>query len=207
VLIIAAGVSAAGAMPCAAEPLASRDSEVRAGTEAATPIGWTDFCRRYYGECDGRELKAVDIRWTDKAWNDLQAVNDMVNQAIAPMSDLAHWNVQEKWDYPSDGRGDCEDYVLLKRKLLIAHGYPRQALLITVVYRPEDEEGHAVLMAKTDRGDLILDNRRPGILHWSDTGYHFIKRQSQESESRWILLDSPAPAPVAVSAPAEENSH
>jgi len=33
--------------------------------------------------------------------------------------------------------GDCEDYVLLKRKMLIDAGWPREALLITGGARQE----------------------------------------------------------------------
>ena len=85
-------------------------------------------------------------------------------------------------------------------KILMTHGYPRQALLIAVVYRPDDKEGHAVLMVKTDAGDLVLDNRRDMILQWNDTGYEFLKRQSQENQNRWVRLGNPVSAPPAVSA-------
>jgi predicted transglutaminase-like cysteine proteinase len=34
----------------------------------------------------------------------------------------------EKWSYPDDGYGDYEDYVLLKRRMLIQAGWPREAL-------------------------------------------------------------------------------
>ena len=71
---------------------------------------------------------------------------------------MEHWGVVERWNYPDDGYGDCEDYVLLKRKLLMQAGWPREALLITVV-RDKKGDGHAVLTVKTDRGEYILDNQ------------------------------------------------
>ena len=37
-------------------------------------------------------------------------------------------------------------------------GWPRQALLITVV-RDKKGDGHAVLTVKTDKGEFILDNQ------------------------------------------------
>ena len=61
------------------------------------------------------------------------------------MSDRDHWGVADRWDYPDDGAGDCEDIQLLKRKLLSAAGLPRRALRMTVVY-DEHQTGHAVLM-------------------------------------------------------------
>ncbi|WP_164255819.1 transglutaminase-like cysteine peptidase, partial [Stenotrophomonas maltophilia] len=85
--------------------------------------------------------------------------------------------IRNWWTYPDDGKGNCNDYVLLKRKLLIEAGWPKSALSMTVV-RTAEGEGHLVLMVQTDRGDLILDNMREGILVWNRTGYEFIKRQA-----------------------------
>jgi predicted transglutaminase-like cysteine proteinase len=48
-------------------------------------------------------------------------------------------------------------------------------------------EGHAVLTIRTDRGDYILDNKTSAILPWDQTGYVFVKRESQESTS-WVAL-------------------
>jgi predicted transglutaminase-like cysteine proteinase len=187
-------------LPAAAVQIQPVAGELAAGAETIAPIGWTDFCQRYRKECDVRDLLAAEIVLTSERWKELRSTNDLVNRMIEPVSDFMHWRLPERWDYPSDSKGDCEDYVLLKRRLLLERGYPRQALLITVVYKPEDEEGHAVLMVKTDAGDLILDNRRDNILHWNNTGYEFMKRQSQENPNRWVRLGSPVSAPVAVSA-------
>ncbi len=81
------------------------------------------------------------------------------------------------------GKGDCEDYVLLKRRMLMQAGWPREALLITVV-RDKKGDGHAVLTVKTDKGDFILDNQAENVLLWSETGYRFVKRQSQSDPER-----------------------
>ena len=85
-------------------------------------------------------------------------VNAWVNQNIQPVTDLEHWGVVERWNYPDDGKGDCEDYVLLKRRMLMQAGWPREALLITVV-RDKKGDGHAVLTVKTNHGEFILDNQ------------------------------------------------
>src|SRR5258708_35208913 len=104
------------------------------------------------------------------------------------MTDMDHWGVIERWSYPDDGYGDCEDYVLLKRRMLMEAGWPRQALLITVV-RDLKGDGHAVLSVVTDRGDYALDNQADDVKPWFATGYTFIKRQSQIDQNRWVLLD------------------
>ena len=82
---------------------------------------------------------------------------------VEPLTDLEHWGVVERWNYPDDGKGDCEDYVLLKRRMLMQAGWPREALLITVV-RDKKGDGHAVLTVKTNRGEFVLDNQVGEIL-------------------------------------------
>ena len=56
-----------------------------------------------------------------------------------------------------NGAGDCEDYVLEKRRELMHKGLSASDLLITVVRKP-DGEGHAMLTVRTDKGDFVLDN-------------------------------------------------
>jgi predicted transglutaminase-like cysteine proteinase len=164
---------------------------------ARAPIGWVEFCASNPGECATIPSAPRDVVLTAKAFKDLASVNRYVNESIKPMTDLKHWGTIEKWSYPDDGYGDCEDYVLLKRRLLIRAGWPREALLITVV-RDRKDEGHAVLTVKTDRGEFILDNQADGILPWFETGYRFVKRQSQKDPNVWVSLGDPRPAPATV---------
>ncbi len=163
------------------------------GPAARAPIGWTEFCAEYAPECDTKAADARDVALTTKAWKELVRINNRVNDTIKPMTDLEHWGVAERWSYPDDGYGDCEDYVLFKRRLLMQAGWPRQALLITVV-RDKQGDGHAVLTVKTDRGEFILDNQNEAVLLWSETGYRFVKRQSQNDPNLWVALGDPRPA-------------
>ncbi len=161
------------------------------GADALPPIGWVQFCQDYRNDerapCSGPVLPARDAVLDEKNWKELVRINAQVNREIDPVTDLEHWGVPEHWDYPDDKRGDCEDYVIEKRDRLLKAGWPRQALLITVV-RDRRGDGHAVLTVKTDRGDMILDNQVNKILPWSETGYKYIKRQSQENPNRWVSL-------------------
>ncbi|HMK31147.1 MAG TPA: transglutaminase-like cysteine peptidase, partial [Terriglobales bacterium] len=70
---------------------------------------------------------------------------------------------------------------------------------ITVV-RDRKDEGHAVLTVKTDLGEFILDNQAEEILPWTQTGYRFVKRQSQSDPNVWVALGEPRVAPATVSA-------
>jgi predicted transglutaminase-like cysteine proteinase len=150
------------------------------------PVGFVKFCVSNPGECKnvGRRVQRLDL--TPVVWNALFKVNADVNTAIAPVSDEDNYGVPELWTYPVSA-GDCEDYLLLKKRDLEKMGFDAGALLITVVL-DEKNEGHAVLTVTTDRGDYVLDNRRNDILLWTDTGYTFLKRQSQQDPRAWVAL-------------------
>jgi predicted transglutaminase-like cysteine proteinase len=158
------------------------------------------FCEDRPQECTVQASTPRDVVLSAKAWKDLVHVNKWVNDSIKPMTDLEHWGVVEKWSYPDDGYGDCEDYVLLKRRMLMEAGWPREALLITVV-RDTHGEGHAILTVKTDKGDYVLDNQAEQIVLWSDTGYRFVKRQSQADPNIWVSLGDSRPAALTASSP------
>jgi len=131
-----------------------------------------------------------------KSWRDLQVVNGSVNRDIVAVSDEDHYGRDEYWAYPEDGKGDCEDIVLLKRRTLMQLGYPIQALLITVVADAKGA-GHAVLTVRTDQGEFILDNLKNKVLPARQTGYRFVKRQSQRNPNVWERLGTDSSAPVA----------
>jgi predicted transglutaminase-like cysteine proteinase len=152
------------------------------------PIGYLDFCRHFPDQCrtsGGGEAEAL----TDLRWRDLQEVNTFVNRIVVPATDLDFYSQDEVWTLP-ETYGDCEDYVLLKRKWLIERGWPSGALLITVVF-DEFGDGHAVLLARTSHGDLVLDNKTDAILPWYDTAYRYVKRQSTADPNRWVSLGDP----------------
>ena len=116
------------------------------------------------------------------------------------MTNLAHWGTTlDHWDYPTDGKGDCKVYALYKRKLLIEAGFPRQALLMTVV-RDLEGQGHAILTVKTDRGEFVLDNLTDDIRPWDATGYTYLKRQAQDDPNVWLDLGGVRGAPSVASA-------
>lgn len=157
-------------------------------TDGATnpPVGHYEFCRSQPQECRSNAGSAAPAALTRDGWKKILEVNYDVNQAVTPMTDREIYGVEERWTYP-DKVGDCEDYVLLKRKLLMQAGFSPSDLLITVVLQPNGE-GHAVLTVRTDRGDFVLDNMRNKVLLWSETEYTYLKRQSNENAGRWVKL-------------------
>lgn len=200
-LLASTGGAAAGERLAYGGPanLHERPAYIAVGEATRAPIGWVEFCIRYKPECDTKPSAARDVVLTPKAWSDMVKVNAWANDNITPVTDLEHWGVVEQWDYPDDGKGDCEDYVLLKRRMLMQAGWPREALLITVV-RDKKGDGHAVLTVKTNKGEFILDNQESEIVSWNKTGYRFVKRQSQSDPNVWVALGEPQGSPATVSA-------
>jgi predicted transglutaminase-like cysteine proteinase len=179
-----------GGAPALAQTLASLPAPTQTldRTGSARPVAaWSNFCERYPAECAIDVSEPAVLTLTPEVWRAIMSVNRGVNKRIKPMTDLKHWGVVDKWDFPDDGYGDCEDYQLLKRKLLVEHGLSRRAMRMTVVI-DEQGEGHAVLMVRTDRGDFILDNKRMSVLPWQQTGYVFVKREGHDSLA-WISLN------------------
>ncbi len=161
------------------------------GGDTSVPYGWVDFCGRQPQECNQPVLEAVDVNLTSETWQILDKINKHVNHTIEPLSNFAHWGTMlDHWDYPTDGKGDCKIYALYKRKLLMQVGLPRQALLMTIV-RDLNGEGHTILTVKTNKGEFTLDNLTDEIRPWDATGYHFLKRQSQENPNVWVAIRQP----------------
>jgi predicted transglutaminase-like cysteine proteinase len=163
------------------------------------PMGYVTFCQIHKLDCRPKGPFADRIQLTRSRLSELKQVNDQVNTTVVPMTDLEHYGKIDWWTYPVDGKGDCEDYVLEKRRRLMALGWPESTLLITVV-RDEDNEGHAILTVRTNEGDVILDNKRRDITRWADTPYVFVKEQSQRNPLLWVSLVPPDSAPQPVTA-------
>lgn len=153
------------------------------------PIGHYVYCKQYKSDCRIKTQNTSAPKLTKKRWKDLVDVNAFSNNTIAPYTDYEIYNQEEVWAYPKS-YGDCEDYVLMKRHMLMERGWPPSSLLITVVLQPNGE-GHAVLTVRTTKGDYILDNLDSKIKRWDQTPYTYLKRQSETHSGRWKdILDN-----------------
>jgi predicted transglutaminase-like cysteine proteinase len=169
------------------------------------PIGFVKFCARNPNSCKpgSATIFTSRLEMTPEMWDRAFGINAEVNAEIAPVSDQELYGETERWTYPIDA-GDCEDYVLLKKRRLMALGFAPETLLITVVL-DEKREGHAVLTLATNAGDFILDNRRNDILRWNDVRYTYLKRQSDSDPLAWVALSKPNPAGNIVSTRSQED--
>lgn len=158
------------------------------GSVTSQPIGHYEFCRAQKDECAVRTKLQQAPRLTPHGWTMVQVINSDVNKAIIPMTDREIFGREEVWAYPTEV-GDCEDFVLLKRRKLMEAGFSPADLLITVVRKP-DGEGHAVLTLRTSQGDYILDNLVDDVKLWTDTPYTYLKRQASFDTGRWVTIEN-----------------
>lgn len=153
------------------------------------PIGHYELCKRLPEECAIRSTDQTPLNLSKQLLRRLEELTVSVNQAVKPMSDIDIYGKDEYWAYP-DKLGDCEDYVLLKRRVLMQEGISPSNLLITVL-RKLDGEGHAVLTVRTNQGDFVLDNLSDDVTPWDETDYIYLKRQATNHTGHWVtILDS-----------------
>lgn len=154
---------------------------------AEAPYGFVDFCLRDRADCQGGTDRPERIVLTPSRFAELKAVNAMVNR-LPQVTDEENYHQKEYWTYPGAKGGDCEDLALEKRRILIGYGWPVSSLLLATVAQ-SNGEGHAVLLAETDRGEFVLDNLTPAILAWDATPYKWRKRQSPFRPYAWSSVD------------------
>ncbi|WP_412050852.1 transglutaminase-like cysteine peptidase [Hoeflea sp. Naph1] len=161
---------------------------MQTGRVTSQPIGHYEFCKLHASECKPVKGSGAAPKVTDYGWEVVEEINRAVNFSVMPKTDLELFGKEEVWAYP-DIAGDCEDYVLLKRYMLMERGFSAADLLITVVRKP-DGEGHAVLTLRTSEGDFVLDNLEDRIKNWHDTPYRYLKRQASNNSGRWVTIEN-----------------
>ena len=152
------------------------------------PIGYYEYCQRYRAQCE-RPADSGMIELTEERWQAMLTANWIANSSVAPKTDDEIFGVEERWEYPKEA-GDCEDYVLLKRKLLVEQGFPLGSLRITVGL-DAGGGGHAVLTVVTDLGDFVLDNVEQEIKPWDQAEIQYLKWQSGTDPNVWVSLVDP----------------
>lgn len=187
--IRALAVALAATLGCTASALAGQINFANAAFapvsgQTSVPIGHHEFCKLHGSECGAFDRVVDAVALDEGRWQQLVDINNAFNRDIVPVTDLDFYQVDEHWTYPA-GYGDCEDFVLAKRRQLIEAGWEPSTLLMAVV-RERNGNGHAVLMVRTDRGDLVLDNQDGMVRVWTETPYQYIKRQSQEHAAVWV---------------------
>jgi predicted transglutaminase-like cysteine proteinase len=147
----------------------------------SAPAGFSGLCAKYRWVC----APTAQASMTEGNLLRLAAsVNSKVNRQTRPVADIAQYGREEYWALPTARGGDCEDMVLLKKKLLVERGVASESLLIATVL-DRRLGSHAVLVLRTPSGDVVLDNLNKDIRPWRKTGYTFLKLQNPASLGNW----------------------
>lgn len=165
-----------------AAPLPERVSEFQ---PAKAPEGARHLCRNYPWAC-GAEA-ATPLRQEADIASAVREVNLSVNRQVRPARDRDNYGMAENWTLPAGNRGDCEDYALLKKKLLIERGVPADKLLLAVVVN-NGLEPHVVLLFRGEDADYLLDNMTDAVLPWRLSGYTVVKMQSAADQTAWSAV-------------------
>jgi predicted transglutaminase-like cysteine proteinase len=156
---------------------------------ALPPIGHSRFCLQYPDDCEihGIDFRHRKITLTLQSWRELNTINSEVNRNIVP--EITPGNgVTEKWVI-SPSAGDCKDYAITKRHLLLARGWPSRALLLSEVVLPSGEH-HLLLVVRVKDGDLVLDNLNDDIRLAAMTydQYLWTRIQSPQNPRFWMRV-------------------
>lgn len=102
----------------------------------------------------------------------VETVNIRINEAIRYVSDYQQFGVADRWSSPlealASGRGDCEDYAIVKYGVLRESGVAESDLKVLLVRDLAVRQDHAVLAVRVDGRWLVLDNRRATLLETGD---------------------------------------
>ena len=134
------------------------------------PLGYQLMCLQSPAECKGGGKATVKA--TENVMTTLKRVNHRINSTMKPRRDSG----ADIWDAKASAYGDCEDFVLAKRRELIAAGLPANALRIAYV-KTRAGVGHAILVVNTGKGKFVLDNLTNSIKPLSQAGYRVVSMQ------------------------------
>lgn len=159
------------------------------------PQGFRKMCEGFSSACEEQNKSAKELvrrrEVSDHDMARLQELNQQVNRHVLPVSDADGYGTEEHWA-ANCASGDCEDVALCKRWKLLQEGWKPEQLIMVVLTLPSGE-GHAVLGARTSRGDFMLDNQLDNVSTFNDAvrdlGYKLQMRQSPLHPELWLALN------------------
>ena len=125
------------------------------------PLGHTVFCAKHPRDCDRTRPENISGVPLAGRLRRLNLIQQRVNTAIAPRpADPAlfdTWSILPR-------EGNCNDYAVSKRHMLLEAGWPSASLLLAEVRLIATGEHHLILIVKDATGDWVLDNLRPFVV-------------------------------------------
>jgi predicted transglutaminase-like cysteine proteinase len=162
--------------------------------ETTTPTGGTLVPATIISSPTGTATQPAGATGLTWRMSLLNQVNRRVNGSVRQVTALLHYGDDDYWTRSGTGigaEGDCKEIAIEKRLELIAQGYPANDLFYAIAFR-EDLGFHAVLIAHTQSGDVVLDSRSPYIVRWTEAPYIWAKRQASGDSTNWALIGGPA---------------
>ena len=153
-----------------------------ASIEMPPPNGAQNICAKYSWACSGKAAPSISAS-AEMAL--VKSVNAMVNASVKPAADRRQYNKGDYWSLPTASGGDCEDFALLKKRELVRLGVDHRKLLLATVL-DRRRVPHAVLVYRSESGDLLLDNLTDDIRNWRQSRYIFLRMQNPENQWSWV---------------------
>ncbi|WP_298906259.1 transglutaminase-like cysteine peptidase [uncultured Aliiroseovarius sp.] len=178
----AAGLAALANFAVPNEGFSSGSDFLKSRGLGAAPPGAQRLCSTYSWACARGSSNGSVTRGQMQV---VRAVNAKINRTTRGIEDSQQYGEAERWAMPTSRGGDCEDYALAKKRALIDKGIDPQRLLIATVL-DRRRRPHAVLIVRTEDGDMVLDNVTNSIRNWRDTRYVFLRMQDPNRPSRWV---------------------
>ena len=101
----------------------------------------------------------------------IEAINWYVNKRVRFVDDSRQYGRADVWTAANEtlrrGRGDCEDYAIAKLQMLRAAGLADRNLYLVVLKDLVRRSDHAVLVVRSGRRMLVLDNGTDVVLDTS----------------------------------------
>jgi predicted transglutaminase-like cysteine proteinase len=146
----------------------------RAKIQIARELDAVTLCRAN-GVCPMPAQRLIDLSMEGAGRSGrarIGLINRAVDLAIGPATDEAQWGVSDHWSAPFEtivsGRGDCEDYTIVKYAALVQSGLSRDDVKIVILKNVFPSEDHAVVAARVEGQWLILDNRTLTLVRDTD---------------------------------------
>lgn len=154
-------------------------------SRSVEPFAHVLFCTRAPQECVGATGPNT-VELTREKKRELMDVNRRVNREISPRDDNSGALGGDEWSLAPQS-GDCEDYAITKRHALISQGWPAASLRLAVAHTSWGE-GHLVLIVRTSRGDLVLDNLTNAVRNWKKSGLRWNMIQASDNPRIWHYI-------------------
>jgi predicted transglutaminase-like cysteine proteinase len=141
----------------------------------------------------------------------LARVNQWVNREIAYVNDDRNYRQRDFWATAEQtiarGKGDCEDFAILKMQMLRAAGIDADRMKLVLLRDLAANADHAFLLVQTDAGKLVLDNVTDRLYDGSRA--NAVRPVLSFSENRrWVhAYRGTQPSPNLAAIPASQKSY